>query len=62
MKIGFNFDYKIFSASDFYQFVLYYCAHIITVQFIAGVFLAFTKYPHYHHLDNYQTHKITNSQ
>jgi hypothetical protein len=62
IKIGFGFDYKIFNVTDFYQFVLYFCSHIINVQFIAGVFLAFTKYPNYNLLDSYQAHKISNSQ
>ncbi len=42
-KVGFNFDYKVCNVPDFYQFLIHYCHQSINLQFINGVFVAFTK-------------------
>jgi hypothetical protein len=64
-KLGFAFDYKIYKTPDFYQFMLYYCAQIINVQFVQGLFVAYSKYPQYPVYEipqQTQTHRSTYSQ
>jgi len=43
-KLGFAFDFKIYKTPDFYQFTLYYCTQIISVQYLSGMFFVYPKY------------------
>ena len=63
-KIGFVFEPKIFHFPDFYNFVLYYCANIATVQYVNGIIVVYSKYvPTYPVYENqHQTHRSTYSQ
>lgn len=45
LKLGFSFDYKMYKTPDFYQFILYYCAQMVNVQFISGMFIVYSKFP-----------------
>ena len=61
VRLGFPFEYKLYQLPDFYQFLLYYCANVVAVQFINGVFLVTAKYQSYPVYDH-QTHRSSYSQ
>lgn len=63
IRLGFPFEHKLFHFSDFYSFVLYYCANIASVQYVNGVFIVYSKYQqHYPIYDHHQGHRSTYSQ
>jgi len=51
----------LYQLPDFYQFVLYYCANVVTVQFVAGMFVVTSKYQQTYPVYQ-QTHRATYSQ
>lgn len=61
-KLGFDFDFKVCNVPDFYQFLIHYCHQSINLQFINGVFVAFTKnmnfMSYYSNFPNYQNYKM----
>lgn len=64
MRLSFPFEHKLFHFSDFYSFVLYYCANFATVQYINGVFIVYSKYQQQYPMyeQHHQTHRTTYSQ
>ena len=46
-RLGFPFEYKIYSMPDFTQFTLYYCSNLFRVQFVENTFVAELFYPTY---------------
>lgn len=44
-KLGFEFEYRVFSAPDFCHFLYYYCGEIIHIEFMSGLFMAYSKRP-----------------
>jgi hypothetical protein len=43
VKLGFEFEYRIFNAPDFCHFIYYFCSDIIHIEFMSGVFMAYNK-------------------
>ena len=62
VRLSFPFEHKLFHFSDFYSFVLYYCANIATVQYINGVFVVYSKYQQQYPIYEQPIHRTTYSQ
>ena len=60
LRLGFPFDYKLYSVPDFYQFALYYCVQVLNVQFVSGIFVASSKFAPF--VMEQPTHRTTYSQ
>lgn len=42
-KLGFEFEYRVYNVPDFNHFLYYFCSETIHIEFISGVFMAYTK-------------------
>lgn len=61
VRLGFPFEHKLFQFPDFYQFLLYYCAHFATVQYVGGTLVVYAKFQQYPVYEQHQTHRTTYS-
>ena len=43
-KLGFEFEFRIFNAQEFYHFLYYYCSESIYINFMSGIFIAEAKF------------------
>jgi hypothetical protein len=69
IRLGFPFEHKLFRFPDFYNFVLYYCANIATVQYAGNSLVVYSNYHQHYQAQIYaqqqqqhQTHRSTYSQ